>query len=340
MLENDGRLRALGFKFDAPVNSVAYTRDGEAFALGLGNGGVHLVHGDTRQTLAVHKGAVPCLKALGPDKFISLSDDGTLKIISKDGAVTDMADFKGTWTERMDTHKNGGIAVAVGKHVHYWANAESAVRILGPHDSTVNDVCFAADGMGLAAAHRDGVSLWAMFGKGAPHFEPQKMLLPWKGAHLAVTISGDKRWIVSAMQESALHIWNVALKRDYQMRGYWNKPTQLAWSADRKWLATSGAEAVVIWPFDKAGPEGREPLQIGWSNSALVTALAAHTEAPVLAAGFADGAVVMIDLISRKSFSATAPSGHAVTAIAFSPQGDSLVAGTDNGGGVHIELAE
>lgn len=335
MLETNGKLKALGFKFDAPVNSTAYTRDGEAFAVGLGSGGVHVVHGDDRKTLAVHKGAVPCLKPLGTDRFASLSDDGTLKIISKDGSVSDMADFKGTWTERMDTHKNGSLAVAVGKHVHLWTKPDGAVQILGPHDGTVNDVHFSPDGMGLAAAHRDGVSLWAW-----PHFEPQKMLLPWKGAHLAVTVSADKRWIVSAMQEGALHMWNVALKRDYQMRGYWNKPTQMVWSSDRKWLATSGAEAVVVWPFDKGGPDGREALQLGWSNSALVTALASHPTEPVLAAGFGDGAVLMIDLVSRKAFNATAPSGHAVTAIAFSPDGDSLVAGTENGGGVHIRLME
>jgi WD40 repeat protein len=333
MLDTQKQLKAIAYKFDAPVNAVAYTRDASAFAFGLGDGQVHIVHGDTRKTVKAHSGAVPSIKGYDDDRFLSLSDDGTLKFIGKDGTVTDVATFKGAWTERLDVHKNGSFAVAVGKHIHLWSKPDAEPKILGPHDGTVNDIYFAPDGMGLAAAHRDGVTLWAW-----PHFEPQPMRLAWKGAHLSVTVSADKRWIVSAMQEGALHMWNVALKRDYQMRGYMGKPTSMAWSADKKWLATSGAEAVIIWPFDKMGPEGRDPIQLGWSNASLVTAIAAHRDDGVMAAGFSDGAVVMIDLIGRKAFSATAPSGHAVTAIAFAPDGDSVIAGTDNGGGVYFSF--
>ena len=329
MIETQAKLKARNFKFDAPVNAGCFSRNSATAAFALGDGHIHIVSGEARHTIKAHVGTVPVIKPYGDDGFLSLSDDGTLQKIAADGSHTLFADFKGAWTEHMDVHKNGSVAVAVGKHVHLWTKEGGEPRIIGPHGGTVNDICFAPDGMGLAAAHRDAVTLWAW-----PHFEPQSMVLPWKGAHLAVTVSADKRWIVTAMQESALHLWNVALKRDYQMRGYWTKPTKMAWSADRKWLATSGAEAVVLWPFDKMGPDGREPVQLGWSNSTLVTAVAAHPEAPVIAAGFGDGAVVMLDIHHKKAFSASAPSGHEVSALGFSPDGDSLLAGTANGGGV------
>ncbi len=325
-------LKAHGFKFDVPVNAVAYSVDGGAFAFGLGNGQVHIVSGDQRRTVAVHTGAVPVLRAY-EDGFISLSDDGTLKTISRDGVVADFADFKGAWTEAMAVHANGSVAVAVGKHVHLWTKRDAEVRILGPHDGSVTDVHFAPDGLGLAASHRDGVTLWAW-----PHYEPKSVRLAWKGAHLAVTISADKRWVVTAMQEGALHMWNVPLKRDYQMQGYWAKPTRMAWSPDRKWLGTSGSETVILWPFDKAGPEGREPMQLGWSNGALVTALAAHPDEAVMAAGFEDGGVVLLDIAQKKAFTAAGPSGQAVTSIAFSPQGASFIAGTAQGGGVLFDF--
>lgn len=327
------QLKALNFKFDAPVNSACYAYDGVTLAMGLGNGAVHLSSGDDRKTVQVHTGAVPRIKAYD-DGFISLSDDGTLKTIAPDGAVKDFADFKGAWVDRMDVHGNGSVAVAVGKNVHLWTSATAEPKIIGPHDGSVTDICFAHDGMGLAASHRDGVTLWAW-----PHYEPQPMKLGWKGAHLAVTVSRDKKWIVSAMQEGAIHLWNVALKRDYQMRGYWTKPTNMAWSADRKWLATSGSETVIIWPFDKMGPDGREPIQLGWSNATFVTCVAAHPQDDVFAAGFEDGAVIFIDIESKKAFTATAPSGHAVTALSFSPDGQSLAAGTSNGGGVRFDFA-
>jgi WD40 repeat protein len=329
---NPSPLKATAFKFDAPVNSATFTLDGDAFAFGLGDGSVHIVRGSERKTVKAHSGAVPALRAYD-DGFISLSDDGTLKIIRIDGNIKDFADFKGAWTERMAVHDNGSVAVAVGKNVHLWTKREASPRILGPHDGSVTDICFAPDGLGLAASHRDGVTLWAW-----PHFEPKPMHLAWKGAHLAVTMSADKKWIVSAMQEGALHMWNLALKRDYQMSGYWTKPTRMAWSADRKWLGTSGSESVIIWPFDKQGPEGREALQLGWSNTTFVTAVASHSEEPVMAAGFEDGAVVLIDLANKKAFNAAAPSGHAVTVIMFSPMGTAFIAGTAQGGGVVFDF--
>jgi hypothetical protein len=325
-------LKAHGYQFDAPINAVAFAAGG-AIAFGLGDGGIHIDDGAVRKTVKAQSGAVPALKAY-EDGFLSLSDAGTLKIVAVSGTVADFADFKGAWTERMDVHANGSVAVAVGKEVHLWTKRGAAPKILGPHGGSVSDVCFTADGLGLAASHRDGVTLWAW-----PHFEPQALPLPWKGAHLAVTISTDKRWIVTAMQEGALHVWNLALKRDYQMRGYWTKPTKMAWSADRRWLATSGSETVIIWPFDKSGPEGREPLQLGWSNTALVSALAAHPSEPVIAAGFEDGAVLLLDLKEKKAFSISQPSGHAVSALAFDADGNRLAAGTVSGGGAVIDFA-
>jgi WD40 repeat protein len=225
------------------------------------------------------------------------------------------------------------VAVAVGKNIHLYTRKDAEPKILGPHDSSVTDVCFASDGLGLVASHRDGVTLWAW-----PHYEPQKIHLPWKGAHLGVTLSQDKRWIVTAMQEGALHLWNTALKRDYQMRGYQTKPLSLAWSADRKFLATSGSETVIVWPFDKGGPDGREPLQLGWSNASLVTMVAAHPDENIVAAGFADGALLILDLDNKKSFAASAPSGHAITALQFAPDGEKLVAGAANNSAVLLDF--
>ncbi|MCB1537864.1 MAG: hypothetical protein H6865_01395 [Rhodospirillales bacterium] len=332
MTTDTSPLSATKFQFDAPVNAACYSIDGGVFAFALGDGSVQIVEGDVCEGVKAHTGAVPVIRPYD-DGFITLSDDGTCKIITREGAISDFADLNGAWTERMAVHANGSVAIANGREVHLWTRAGSEPKILKDHPGSVNDICFAPDGLGLAAAHRDGVTLWAW-----PHYEPQAMRLAWKGAHLAVSVSADKRWVVTAMQEGALHMWNVPLKRDYQMRGYWAKPTRMAWSADRKWLGTSGSETVILWPFDRSGPEGREPLQLGWSNGALVTALAAHPEEPVMAAGFEDGSVVLIDLSSKKAFTAAGASGEAVTAIAFSPRGTTFIAGNEKGSAVSFSF--
>ncbi|HEY8964228.1 MAG TPA: hypothetical protein VIN59_07190 [Alphaproteobacteria bacterium] len=336
-LSAERQLLAHGYKFDAPVNTCAFSKDSSHFAFGLGDGHIILVNTATpegdRIRVKAHHGAVPALYAYG-DGFLSLSDDGTLKTIAFDGTLKDIADFKGAWTDKVAVHdKTGAIAVANGKNIHLWTARDAEMRIIGPHPFGVNDVCFAADGMGLAAAHRDGVTLWAW-----PHFEPQSNHLPWKGAHLAITVSQDKKWIVTAMQEGALHMWNVSLKRDYQMRGYWTKPTKMAWSGDGKWLGSSGSETVILWPFDKQGPEGREALQLGWSNGAMVSALVGHPNQNVMAAGFEDGALLLLDIKTRKAFNLSAPSGHPVTATAFARDGFKVIAGVQNGGAIYVDL--
>lgn len=336
-LNTNRQLMAHGYQFDAPVNASAFSKDGAHFAFGLGDGHVIILKSSDpegeRLRVKAHAGAVPALKAYG-DGFLSLSDDGTLKAIATDGTQELIADFGGAWTEKLAVHdKTGAIAVANGKNIHLWTARGAKQRIIGPHPYSVNDLCFAADGVGLSAAHRDGVTLWSW-----PHYEPQSSYLEWKGAHLAITLSADKRWIVTAMQEGALHMWNIALKRDYQMRGYWTKPTKLAWSHDSKWLGSSGSEVVILWPFDKGGPEGREALQLGWSNGALVSALAGHPSAPVMAAGFEDGGLVLIDLIKRKAFNLSTPSGHVVTTCAFAGSGCKVIAGVQNGGAVFADL--
>lgn len=337
MLAVDKQLMAHAFKFDAPVNSSCFAADGEHFAFGLGDGGIVIAKTATptqdRIYVQAHTGAVPQIAAYG-DGFISLSDDGTLKTISVNGEVTLKADFGGAWTESLCVHhKTGAVAVADGRKVHLWMSYESDVYVLPAIESTVNGICFTADAKGMACAHRDGVTLWAW-----PHYEPQPIKMPWKGAHMAVTMSADRRWVVTAMQEGALHMWQMALKRDYQMRGYWVKPTSMAWSADGKWLGTSGAEAVILWPFDKAGPEGREALQLGWSNGTLVSAIAAHPKENIMVAGFEDGGLALVELKTKKAYNLSAASGSPITTCSFANVGGRVIAGSQNGGAVFVDL--
>ena len=60
------------------------------------------------------------------------------------------------------------------------------------------------------------------------------------------------------------------------MTGYPGKTRSLSWSHDGRWLATSGADACVVWPFkDKDGPMGKAPRECG-VRSARVTQVAFH----------------------------------------------------------------
>src|SRR3546814_18366161 len=83
------------------------------------------------------------------------------------------------------------------------------------------------------------------------------------------------------MQETALHGWKLDGKpgeaRHMRMTGYPAKVKSLSWSAKGKWLASSGAPAAIVWPFQgKDGPMGQAPLELGTRADIMVTSVSCH----------------------------------------------------------------
>ena len=99
--------------------------------------------------------------------------------------------------------------------------------------STVAGLAFAPKGFRLAIAHYNGVTLWFPNAAGAA---PES--LEWKGSHLGVTISPDNKFLVTTMQEPALHGWRVADGQHMRMTGYPARVRSLSWTADGAFFAT------------------------------------------------------------------------------------------------------
>jgi WD40 repeat protein len=164
-----------------------------------------------------------------------------------------------------------------------------SVRKRKDHPGTLKRAClaFLPKGYRIAFSHYDGASLWF------PNTTTPPDKFEWKGSHLSLAVSPDGHFLVTAMQENVLHGWRVADKTDMRMRGYPAKTRSLSWSGDSHWLATSGADAAVIWPFkDKTGPIDKVPLECG-ARGAKVTRVAFHPKLPVLAQGYEDGLLLL-----------------------------------------------
>src|SRR3954447_25289920 len=119
---------------------------------------------------------------------------------------------------------------------------------------------------------------------------PAREPLEWKGSHLDVTWSPDARFLVTSMQENSLHGWRLQPDKGHmRMSGYPAKTRSWSWSHDGHWLATSGADAAIVWPFEsKEGPMGKAPRECG-ARPAKVTRVAFHPKAYALAIGYEDG---------------------------------------------------
>ena len=74
-------------------------------------------------------------------------------------------------------------------------------------------------------------------------------------------------------------------------------------------------------------------------DAVLVTRVACHPEHEVIAAGFADGLVLLTEIASRKVLPVAAPGNGPVSALAWSSDGRWLAFGTETGFAAIIDFA-
>jgi len=325
----------LAWQGEAPVVGAAYAEGGAVLAFAFGDGLLRLVgvaDGATRD-VTVHEDAAILGLVVDGAGFLTGGDDGRMMHVTAAGEVLALASFPGKWVAAVAAHTGEGLrAAAVAKEVHLFD--AKGVRAVLAHAATVEAIAFNPKGKRLAAAHYDGVSLWWTAAPAKGQAQTPKRLA-WKGGHRMVSWSPDGDYVLTATQENDLHGWRVADGKDMRMSGYPVKVRSLAWTQKPPYLATSGAEAVTCWPFAGSGPMGRPPLQIpGPRDDRLVTQVASHGREPVVAAGFADGSIVLCDLRDKRTVLAReAVEGEdaRISALAFAPDGRSLAWGAESG---------
>ncbi|WP_369413547.1 WD40 repeat domain-containing protein [Caldovatus aquaticus] len=335
LLQARGRSAELG----AWVVGVAFGREGRVCAFGLGDGTVRLAApgapAEEWRSVAAHPaGACLALCADVRDGALSGGDDGRLVRIAPDGTAEELARYGSRWVEHVAAHESGVRAAAVGRTVHLLDAAGRALKSLA-HPSSVGGVAFDARGKRVAASHYNGCSLWFVAAK-----EDKPRLLEWKGSHGAIAISPDGTHVVTAMQENALHGWRLADGQHMRMSGYPAKTKSLCFTARGRWLATSGAESVVLWPFFGGGPMGKAPTELAGGDGVPCTAVACHPQQEVVAAGFADGLVAIAEIASGRVLPVAAPGRGPVSALAWNAAGTALAFGTETGFAGLVDLSK
>jgi WD40 repeat protein len=307
----------------APVAAAGFL--GQVPALALEDGTVLLATPVAEQRIAAHPGASILVAVASGDKFITGGDDGRVVAASQTDGIQVIADEKGKWIDALATRDDGSIAWSSGKNVRSRAPAGQIKTFAAP--SSVRGLAFMPKGYRIAIAHYDGATLWFPNSAAPPdHFK-------WKGSHLSITVSPDGRFLATSMQENALHAWRVADKKDMRMSGYPAKTRSLSWSFDGHWLATSGADAAIIWPFrDKDGPINKAPLECG-VRDAKATCVAFHPKSLVVAQGYEDGLLLLCRIPDAAEIlvRAAPEGGGAISALAWDRAGGRLLFGAADG---------
>jgi WD40 repeat protein len=273
--------------------------------------------------VAAHAGGILCAACDGK-RIVMGGDDGKLVALDDKGAVTPLAtDPKRRWIDNVAVHPDGAVAWSAGKtaFVRGVKSEEKSLDVA----STVGGLAFAPKGLRLAVAHYNGVSLWF------PNMAAKPEFLEWAGSHLAVTFSPDNKFVVTAMHEPSMHGWRLADNRHMRMSGYPGRVRSMSWSAGGRFLATSGADQVIMWPFaGKDGPMGKEPAMLA-PMQVRATAVACHPAQDIVVAGYADGTILMVRMSDGAEILVRRNVGIPVVGLAWNPKG-TLLAFSDEGG--------
>jgi WD40 repeat protein len=318
------------FDAGAPVAAAGFL--GQVPALALEDGTVLLATPEAEQRILAHPDASILVAVAEAGKFVTGGDDGRVVAASQDGGIQEIADEKGKWIDALAARGDGSIAWSSGKNVRARDPTGDIKTFAAP--SSVRGLAFMPKGYRIAIAHYDGATLWF------PNAAAPPDLFKWKGSHLSVTVSPDGRFLATAMQENALHAWRAADKKDMRMSGYPAKTRSLSWSFDGHWLATSGADGAIIWPFkDKDGPINKAPLECG-VRRAKVTCAAFHPKSLVVAQGYEDGLLLLCRIPDGAEIlvRSVPDGGRAIGALAWDDTGRRLLFGAADGAAGRLDM--
>ncbi|GAN96909.1 hypothetical protein Geu3261_0127_007 [Komagataeibacter europaeus NBRC 3261] len=339
LLERRGAMRQM----EGQITGCAISRDSQQVAFATGEGDIMVAdradwgQSDAWNVMTVHDGAILAIAPdAAPTGFLTGGDDNALRRVGADGSVTDLAKGR-RWIEHITTWTNGKggvIAFASGKQVELRdADGQTTLKVLD-HPSTVSGIVFDAKGKRIAASHYNGASMWFVQAK-VDTVRP----LEWKGSHIGIAIHPAGEALVTSMQESELHGWRLSDGHNMRMSGYPSKVQSMAFTRNGKWLVTSGADTIVMWPFFGGGPMGKPPAEAGGLPGVMCTRVACHPVHDIVAAGFADGSVLMADTGAQRILPVCIGGSGAVTALEFSPDGCCLAFGSEDGRACVVDLS-
>ncbi len=95
-----------------------------------------------------------------------------------------------------------------------------------------------------------------------------------------------------------------------------------------------------MWPFFGGGPMATPPAELAGGGAVLCSAVACHPQHEAVAAGFADGMVVLVDIGSERILPVAGPGRGAVSALAWSGDGSLLAFGTEAGFAALLDFSE
>ncbi|MFC5385054.1 WD40 repeat domain-containing protein [Aquamicrobium segne] len=289
----------------------------------LADGSIHRLDHGHKSTQA-NDGLLCTFHDRANDRLITGGEDGKIFAVKPGGEVEELAQAGRKWITSVAAGPQGALAYATGRSA-FVRFADGKVKEFA-HPRSVEGVSFAPKGMRIGVARYNGATLHFAATEGTP------VELEWAGAHTGITFSPDGNFLVTTMQENALHGWKLADGKHMRMTGYPAKVKSLSWAPKGRWLASSGAPAAIIWPFQgKDGPMGKAPLELGTRGDAMVTCVSCHPGQDIAAIGYNDGMVLAARFADSREVLLRRGGKGAITSMAWDKKERRIAFGSDAG---------
>jgi hypothetical protein len=269
------------------------------------------------------------LAAFGPEGFIAVGRSGQLTRLSGHGVATPMEGSSLGHAPILAPALRGGVLVAAGNRLE--AHDDAGSRTLPRLPAPLTALALSRDGHWLASGDDAGLTIQA-YGEDAATSDRCPELAGAR--HLAW--SPDGRWLAASLSAGGIGLLRVDHGRAGRVARLPNYPAPvrcLAWDAQSQLLATSGAFRIVVWSVGQSeDPLDRpESLPTGQGGLVTVEAVAMHPKRALVAAGFANGALVVAQIGTRDELIVRLPAPGAIRDLCWSRDGQHLAFGTENG---------
>lgn len=313
-----------------PVNSVAFSPDGDSLASGSEDKTVKLwdlASGKEIAILTGHSESVISV-AFSPNGgcLASGSLDNTVKIwdVTTGKEITTLVGHsEGVTSIAFSPDGNRLASGSADNTVKLWDVASGKeLATFNGHSKPVNSIAFSPDGSRLVSGSWDKtVKLWDV----ATGKELNTIVGHSKGV-TSVTFSPDGSRVASGSDDKTVKLWNVATGKELAtLTEHLVGVTSVAFSPDGNHLASGSSTTVKLWDITT----GIDLATLG-GHSESVKSVAFSPDGSRLASGSDDKTVKLWDVASGKELGT--PTGHSesVTSVAFSPDGSRLASGSED----------
>lgn len=286
----------------------------------------------------VDTGAPSLLGQLGEEDFITGVPNGPLYRISAEGEKTKLGiAVKAPITATDYCINSHSLAIVGGSTVTLFKGEELATGLTIDQVGTISAIRCSPAGDAIAVAHESGLTIWSMQTGGRKIAD-----FVFSGNPNALSWSPDGRWLAAPLADGGFQLMDVRGGNTNSLTDYPDPVNTIDWNTKANALVTSGAYRVTAWSMEAAPLKDRRSgaLESGTTGLVPVSAVVSHPDRNLVAAGYKNGFLVVVQLGARDELVLNSEDRGAITDLVWTRDGKHMALATSKDVAAIISIPE